>query len=159
MRHRHRHGLLLLLLPLLAKRLGWPPLVVDILFWMLNVLLSLGLFAAALLTTSRYSRASARAHKALAWLASHPDVRDAEARGHAVALLRVPNIMKRVRMGFIMLGNLSYQAINDDGGLAQVIDVNEARQKLGESLHYVVAVERVLAGENSAEVVFGKPLQ
>lgn len=86
-------------------------------------------------------------------------MRNAEARGHAVALLSVPNIMKRVRMGFIMLGNLSYQAINDDGGLAQVIDVNEARQKLGESLHYVVAVERVLAGENSAEVVFGKPLQ
>jgi hypothetical protein len=130
-------GVMLLALPPLAKRYHWPPLVADVLFWPLAIVCALGFFAAFLLTTSRYSRASARARDALAWLACHPGARDAEARRHAVALV-------------------CYHAINDDGGVAQVIDVDEAKKNLGEDLHYVVAVERVLAGENSSDIYFGK---
>ena len=130
-------GFLLLLVPPLSKRLGWPPLISDILFWVLILPFAFGLFAAVFLTTSRYSRASALVHDALAWFASHPGVRDAEARRHAVALV-------------------CYRAINDNGGLATVVGVDEAKLKLGENLQYVIAVERVLAGENSAEVYFGK---
>lgn len=130
-------GFLLLALPPLSKRLGWPPLIADILFWLLVIPCALGLFAAVFLTTSRYSRASARANEALAWLASHPGARDAEARRHAVALI-------------------CYHAINDDGGLATVIDVDEAKTTLGESLSYVAAVERVLAEAHAADAYFGK---
>lgn len=130
-------GVMLLALPPLAKRYHWPPLVGDVLFWPLAIACALGFLAALLLTTSRYSSASARVHAALTWLASHPGARDAEARRHAVALV-------------------CYHAINDDGGLAQVIDVDEAKRILSDNLHYVVAVERVLAGENASEIYFGK---
>lgn len=130
-------GVLLLALPPLARRYHWPPLVGEFLFWPLAIVCALGFFAAFLLTTSRYSHASARVREALAWFASHPGMRDAEARRHAVALV-------------------CFHAINDDGGMATVIDVDEAKKVLGEHLHYVVAVERVLAGENSSDVYFGK---
>lgn len=130
-------GVLLLMLPPLSKWLGWPPVVADVLFWLLAIPCALGLFAAVFLTTSRYTRATARAHEALVWLESHPGARDVEARRHAVALV-------------------CYHVINDDGGLAQVIDVDAAKKTLGDNLHYVVAVERVLAGENSSDVYFGK---
>ena len=130
-------GFLLLLLPQLAKRLDWPPLIADILFWVLIIPFAFGLLAGILLTTSRYSRASVRVHDAMTWFASRPGARDAEARWHTVALI-------------------CYHAIDDDGGLATVIDVDEAKKTLGENLQYVVAVERVLAEENSAEVYFGK---
>lgn len=118
-------GLLLLLLPPLSKRLGWPPLVADVLFWALAIVLALGLFAAVFLTTSRYSQASSRAHEALAWLASHADARDAKAQRHAVTLI-------------------CYHTINDDGGQAQVIDIDEAKATLGAALPFVIVVERVL---------------
>lgn len=130
-------GVLLLALPPLAKRYHWPPMVGDVLFWPLVIVCALGFFAAFLLTTSRYSHASARVREALAWFEGHPGVRDAEARRHAVALV-------------------CYHAINDDGGMATVIDVDEARKVLGEHLHYVVAVERVLADGKSSEVYIGK---
>jgi hypothetical protein len=130
-------GLLLLALPPLSKRLGWPPLIADILFWLLIIPCALGFFVAVFLTTSRYSRASARAHEALTWLATHPGTRDAEARRYAVALI-------------------CYHSINDDGGLAQVVDVDEAKAKVGANLQYVVAVERVLAEEKLADVHFGR---
>ena len=133
-------GVVLLALPPLSKWLGWPQSIGQFLFWPLIVLLALGLFVGLFLTTSRYSRASGRFHEALAWFEGNPGVRDAEARRHAVALV-------------------CYRVINDDGGLAQVIDVDEAKEILGGDLPYVAAVERVLvegAGENSSGVYFGK---
>jgi len=129
-------GFLLLVLPPTVKKLGWPPLVADVLFWLLVMPCAVGFFAAFFLTTSRYSQASARVQDALAWLSSHPDARDAEARRHAVVLI-------------------CCHVINDDGGLAQVVGIEEAKEKLGASLHYVVAVERVLTGEGLSESSFG----
>ena len=129
-------GTLLLLLPPLSKRLGWPQFIAEVLFWLLIIPFALGFFAAFFLATSRYSRASARAGEALAWLASHPGATDAEARRYAVALI-------------------CYHLINDDGGMSQVVDIDEAKVKLGANLQYVVAVERVLAEEKLSDRYFG----
>ena len=123
------------MLPPVSKQLGWPPLIADILFWLLVIPCTAGFFAAFFLTTSRYSRAAARVHEALTWLENHPDARDAEARRHAVALIL-------------------YHVISDDGGLAQVIGIDEAKARLGANLHYVVAVQRVLAGEKLSDDSF-----
>jgi len=123
-------GFLLLLLPQLSKRYGWPPpLIADVLFWLLVLALAAGFFVGLVLTSSKYSHASSRARESLAWLADHPGARDAEARRHAVALIH----------------NLF---VHESGGMSATVDIDEARTKLGANLQYVVAVERVLGGDS-----------
>jgi hypothetical protein len=127
-------GILLLLIPQLSKRTGWPPpWLGDILLWLLVIALGAGFFTSMVLVSGKYARASRRAREALDWLAGHPGARDAQARRHAVAL--IDNVF-----------------VDESGGTSTTIDIDEARKQLGANLQYVVAVERALSADNGAGI-------
>ncbi len=132
-------AVLLLVLPQLPRfGVTLPPLLAQILFWLLVVVLAGGFFIGIFVGSGRYGQACQYAQESLEWLASHPGLTDPDARRrHAVSLIR-------------------HSVVRDGPTTSDTIDAGEAKAKLGRNLQYVVAVERVLASENLSEVYFGE---
>jgi hypothetical protein len=129
-------GALLALLVPLSNWLGKPPWV-KVVGAILGVFLLIGFFCGVFLGSGVYGRAYARASESLEWLANNPGLIDADARRrHAVTLI-------------------ANAVVSDGPTSSNTVDIAEAKIKLGENLHYVVAVERVLAAENLSNVYFG----
>jgi len=133
-------AVLLPVLPKLLDAIGLklPQPLGPILFVILVLALAGGFFVGVFVGSGVYGRAHARAQEALSWLAANPDSPDAAARRrHAVALL--------------------FNTVVWDGPtVSTTIDPGQSRERLGASLPYVLAVERVLTSELKVAAIFTK---
>lgn len=127
---------LILLIPQLGFRL--PPPWGTVLLSVLGLIVAGGLFVGVFAGSGVYGRASQRAMAALDALAVGVPVDDATRIRHAVELI-------------------AHAVVSDGPTTLNAIDVAGARLRLGDSLDYVIAVERVLAEEIGAQYVFIEP--
>ncbi len=128
----------LALLPVLLRLFGLtiPPAAGVLLRMALGGLIVGGLGAGAFGGIRRRRAARARLDSALEWLSSHPDDGDpALRRSHAVALIL-----------------RAHDA--DSRGSGRLLDVTDARRRLGAAAGYVERIEPVLRDEVGARPVF-----
>ena len=129
---------LLLIIPQLTKLVDvrLPRPWGSILLGILVLAMAGGFFVGVFFGSGVYGRAVVRARAALDWLAAHPDAADAaERRRNAVTLLY-------------------YALVSDGPTLAGTFDTAQARERLGASLPYVIAVERALRAERKVDPIF-----
>jgi hypothetical protein len=134
-------GALLLLVHRIPPLAGWelPPTLRFALPALLAVVLAGGLFFALFAGSGRFAHDSLRAQTAIEWLAANQSAGDPEERRrHAVTLL-------------------FFAVTTDDGPTTSAtFDPARARDRLGASLPYVLAAERLLAAERGLWPVFGE---
>ena len=123
---------LLLLVLQLPKLTGWelPSALQDVAAAILLLAIAGGLFFSLFVGSGRFAHDSLRANGSIEWLAAKSGTSDAAARRrHAVTLL--------------------FFAVTADDGphMSSTFNSDQARARLGASLPYVIAVERVLVEE------------
>lgn len=129
----------LFLLPQLTQ-FGWKlsDQLGQLLLIVLLIVLAGGFLVGIFVGNGVYGRAHLRALESLEWLANHQDGMELDLRRrHAVSLQ-----FNRV--------------VSGHPGERETVALDKAKMVLGANLQYVIAVERVLAGEKLLDVQFGK---
>jgi len=127
---------LLIVLPQLGVRLPspWNALLLAA----IGLLLAIGVFVGVFMGSGRYGRAAERA----------------EAASQALSGGQPGDMSACIRPAVDLI---AHARVSDGPTQSAVVDIAQARERLGANLDYVVAVERVLAQEIGDQYVFIKP--